>query len=383
MQPRGNLSAGRAEAHANCVGDSIVGVVANPMSGKDIRRVVTQATVFPAAEKVSMIQRMLAAFGAAGVHRALLSTDAGGISAGVFRALGRRGSEPRAGRAPWPEVEFLDGSPITQTAADTVTAVERMVSCGARVVVCLGGDGTARVAATAAGEVPLLPVSTGTNNAFPVVREATVAGLAAGLVATGTVPRADALTRAKVLRVEAGDRTETALVDVAVSAERHVATRAVWNPATLTQLFCAFAEPDAIGLSSVLGQLFPVGRRDPFGVMAMVGAGTAHPAGAGGTVRVTAPIAPGLVVPVDVAGTVRLEPGVAQPVRAEAGVLAVDGEREMTFGPGTRPVVTLRTDGPWCVDVPAVLAASARLGLLTRGLPPRGLLIHTKGGTDA
>jgi hypothetical protein len=44
----------------------------------------------------------------------------------------------------------------------------------------------------------------------------------------------------------------------------------------------------------------------------------------------------------------------------------VDGERELTFERGTRPTVTLRTDGPWCVDVPAVLAASARLGLLTR-----------------
>jgi len=28
------------------VGDAIVGVVANPLSGRDIRRLVTQATVF-------------------------------------------------------------------------------------------------------------------------------------------------------------------------------------------------------------------------------------------------------------------------------------------------------------------------------------------------
>lgn len=353
------------------MGDAIVGVVANPLSGRDIRRLVTQATVFPTAEKASMIQRMLAAFGAVGVHRALLSTDLGGVSAAVFRALGRR----RPGDPPWPEVEFLDGLPITQTAADTTAAVERMVACGARVIVCLGGDGTARIAASAVGEVPLLPVSTGTNNTFPVVREATIAGLAAGLVATGAVPRTGALSRTKILQVHAGDRTETALVDVAVSTERHVAARAIWDPATLTQLFCAFAEPDAIGLSSVLGQTAPVSRADPFGVTALIKEENEE-----GTERiVVAPIAPGLVVPVAVREVGRMTPGVACPVTAEAGVLAVDGERELTFEPGEHPSVTLRTDGPWCVDVPAVLAASARLGLLSRGLPTR----EQRGGTHA
>lgn len=358
------------------VGDAIVGVVANPLSGRDIRRLVTQATVFPTAEKASMIQRMLAAFGAVAVDKALLSVDLGGISAAVFRALSRR----RAGDPAWPEVEFLDGLPITQTAADTAAAVERMVACGARVIVCLGGDGTARIAAAAAGEVPLLPVSTGTNNAFPVVREATIAGLAAGLVATGAVPAADAVARAKVLRVRAGDRVETALVDVAVSTQRHVAARAVWDPATLTQLFCAFAEPDAIGLSSILGQACPAARTDPFGVTARIaghsggsrGVGVVPPRQQSAERTVVAPIAPGLVVPVGIAEIGRLAPGAEHPVTAEAGVLAIDGERELAFSPDTRPTVMLRTDGPWCVDVPAVLAASARLGLLTRGLLTRG-----------
>jgi len=207
--------------------------------------------------------------------------------------------------------------------------------------------------------VPLLPVSTGTNNAFPVVREATIAGLAAGLVATGAVPRADALTRAKVLEVRAGGRVETALVDVAVSTQAHVAARAVWDPATLTQLFCAFAEPDAIGLSSILGQVAPVSRTQQLGVTALIQNHDPER-------KVVAPIAPGLVVPVGIAEVRPMTPGTAYPVLAGAGVLAVDGERELTFGPGSRPAVTLRTDGPWCVDVPAVLAASARLGLLTR-----------------
>jgi hypothetical protein len=64
-----------------------------------------------------------------------------------------------------------------------------------------------------------------------------------------------------------------------------------------------------------------------------------------------------------------MRPGTVHRVGARAGVIAVDGERELTFEPGVQPTVRLRADGPRCVDVPAVLAASARLGLLRRARP--------------
>jgi predicted polyphosphate/ATP-dependent NAD kinase len=337
------------------MGDAIVGVTANPLSGRDIRRLVTHASVFPMAEKANMIQRMLTAFGAVGVQRVLHSTDLGGISAAVLRAIDRH----RDRDGVWPDVEFLDGQPILQTAQDTVGTVRRMVAAGAKVIVCLGGDGTARVTAAAVGDVPMLPLSTGTNNAFPVVREATIAGLAAGLVATGAAPADEVTSRAKILQVRVGERVETALVDVAVSTERHVGSRAVWDPATLSQLFCTFAEPEAIGLSSILGQMSPVARQDPLGITARLAPDA--------PLHILAPIAPGLVAPVGVLEIERMLAGTAYCVHATAGVIAVDGERELTFEPGERPEVLLRADGPRCVDVPAVLAASARLGLLRSG----------------
>src|ERR1700683_2463156 len=105
----------RASAQSKAMGDAVLGGVANPLSGRDIRRLVTQASVFPTAEKASMIQRMLTAFEAVGVHRVLLSPDLGGISAAVFRAVERQRSQGLR----WPEVEFLDGRPIRQTAQDT------------------------------------------------------------------------------------------------------------------------------------------------------------------------------------------------------------------------------------------------------------------------
>ncbi len=55
--------------------DVTVGVIANPMSGRDIRRLDASASVFPNAEKASMVVRLTAAAGALGVGRVLVSTD--------------------------------------------------------------------------------------------------------------------------------------------------------------------------------------------------------------------------------------------------------------------------------------------------------------------
>src|SRR5207253_9203820 len=106
-------------------------------------------------------------------------------------------------------------------------------------------------------------LSSGTNNVFPDLREATVTGLAAGLVALGRVPAGIALRRQKLLRIATstpGQPEEIALVDACVSTLTHVGARALWQPGTISEMAVTFAEPDAIGLSSVAGLLHPVRR---------------------------------------------------------------------------------------------------------------------------
>ncbi|WP_033290979.1 ATP-NAD kinase family protein [Amycolatopsis jejuensis] len=333
------------------MGEIVAGIVANPASGQDIRRLVTQASAVPAEEKARMVRRLLAAFAVTGVERVLLSSDLGGISAAVLRDLGQ---EPR------PDVELCDHGPLTGTALDTANAVHRMVDAGAGVIVCLGGDGTARVAAKACGDVPLLAVSTGTNNAFPQAREATVAGLAAGMIATGQVDVDLVTQRVSILEVVTKNRREIALVDVAVSMSKHVGAKAVWDPSALTELYCTFAEPDGIGLSSIAGQLCPSPRSSAEGVALQLG-----PVDTAAYV-VQAPIAPGLVRPVGVRGWGVLRPGVRVDLAAGGGVIAVDGERELELMNGEGAYVELRPDGPWCVDVRAVMAEAATQGLLRR-----------------
>jgi predicted polyphosphate/ATP-dependent NAD kinase len=349
-----NGRAGRATAALPTVPGSTIGIVANPMSGRDIRRLVAQASVFPNAEKTNMVLRLLAAAGTTGVETVLMSTDSMGVAGGVLRAQRKRRAD--AGR--WPALEFVQLDAITGTAADTRNLVAAMRTRGAAVVIVLGGDGTVRAASAESGEVPVLPLSTGTNNAFPEMWEATVAGTAAGLLATRRVPAEQSCYRAKVLRVSAGSAREIALVDVCVSTVTHLGSRALWQPDTLREVHCAFAEPHAIGLSSIAGLLHPATRTDPHGVAVRLAAPELA------RYSVLAPIAPGVILPIGVQDVRPLPPGEPRTVAVERGTVAVDGEREIEFGPRSPVTVTLSADGPYVLDVRSVLGAAAERRLL-------------------
>ncbi len=329
---------------------SSVGIIANPASARDIRRLVAHGAAVTTNDKITILRRVLAGLASTDVTHVLSMTDLAGISAGLWALA----DKPSA--ACWPKLEFVD-QVVEQTAADTVAATEAMVAAGVGAIVVLGGDGTNRIVASVCDDIPLVSISTGTNNAFARRIEPTVAGIAAGLVATGRVDVGAVVSRAKVLTVESGSRSERALVDVAVIDGDVVGAGAVWDPATISQLFLCFAEPDAIGLSSIGGQVCPTDRFDPAGLVVDIGRPAVR------TLR--APIAPGLVVGVDVASVSTLAPGQAVVVRASSGVVALDGERLFRFGRHDRPIVTLGSDGPLELDVRETLAQAARTGVMS------------------
>ena len=74
-----------------------VGVVANPASGRDVRRLVTGASVFDNAEKGAMVHRLMAGLGAAGVDRVVMMPAGSGFSQSLQRHLSGR-SPPRSAR---------------------------------------------------------------------------------------------------------------------------------------------------------------------------------------------------------------------------------------------------------------------------------------------
>lgn len=327
-----------------------VGIIVNPSSGRDIRRLLARASVFPTGEKINLVLRLLAALGAFDIGEALIMPDGSGIAAAIAREAAAEG---RRRARHMPSVRPL-AMPVTETAEDTARAVRIMAGAGVGAIAILGGDGTHRVVAAHCGDTPLLALSTGTNNAFPELREATTAGLAMALVVAGAVPPAVALRRNKLLRACYGERSELALVDVCVARQPFLGARAVWQPADLSRLFVTFGEPRGIGLSAIAGWALPVGRGDPWGAQLVFGPGA----------QILAPIAPGLLETVPIASAERLLPDVPVTILTEAGTVALDGERELELDPGASLSVTLDLSGPLTIDIDATLGYAARHGLL-------------------
>lgn len=336
---------------------STIGIIANPASARDIRRIVAHGGATTTHDKLNRLQRVMAGLGATGVERVISMADRAGLMAG----LGSLAQRPSA--AAWPTLEFVDQA-ITHTAKDTTNATRAMVSAGVGCIVVLGGDGTNRVVSLDSADTPLVSLSTGTNNAFPTPNEATIAGMAAGLVARDDRCRRAGTYRAKRLEVRCGDRFDAAVVDVAVSDHDAVGAGALWDVAGVSDVFLCFAEPGSIGLSAIGSHSEPTPRRGRTGLHVTLSPGA--------TTQVLAPIGPGLVVTVGIESATRLEP--LQPVRPkiESGVVAIDGERMFRFRAADALTITLSPGGPVVVDVAATLEFASKNGLLTTTAPTSG-----------
>jgi predicted polyphosphate/ATP-dependent NAD kinase len=228
-----------------------------------------------------------------------------------------------------------------------------MAEAGAGCIVALGGDGTTRAVAKTSGQVPLVSISTGTNNVFPTMIEGTVAGLAAAVVARGLADEA-VRTAPRLDIIRAGSLADIALVDAAVYDERLVASRAMWDASKIKEVVLSRVEPGSIGLSSI-GAHIP-------GDNHAAGRGLYLRMGIGGQ-RVLAAIAPGMMRAVSVVERRALLPGDEVPIAHCHCVLALDGEREIELRPGEAVSVRLNAGGPRVVDVRRAVEVAARAGV--------------------
>jgi predicted polyphosphate/ATP-dependent NAD kinase len=322
-----------------------VGCIANPMAGKDIRRLVAYGSRIDNHEKVNIVRRILLGLESAGVAEVLLMPDTFRIAAkaleGIHLPLRLR-------------MHILDME-VRGDAKDSLQAVQRMCNAGVRCLLILGGDGTHRVVAKASGMIPLVPISTGTNNVFPRMIEGTVAGLAAGFYACHAEQLDGVITPTKRLEIwRNGALHDIALVDVAVSAQQFVGARALWDASGIQELFLTQGTPSNIGLSSIAGWSRPITMADATGLHLILGDG-------GGQVR--APIAPGLIVPVGINHERLIEPGEHIPIRHAPAMLALDGERELLVRQGEHWEVALSWDGPKVLDVDRTLLLAQQRGL--------------------
>jgi predicted polyphosphate/ATP-dependent NAD kinase len=167
-----------------------VGIIANPASGKDIRRLVAHGSVFNNLEKVSIVRRALLGLQATGVEEIIFMPDYFGIGARAIDGL---------------KLALKTSTlkmPLRGTQDDSTEAADRFRDMQVGCIITRGGDGTNRAVAKGCGKIPLLPISTGTNNVFPYMIEGSIAGLAAGVVTLQMVQLDRVIQQTKRLEIE-------------------------------------------------------------------------------------------------------------------------------------------------------------------------------------
>lgn len=315
---------------------STVGLIVNPTAGRDIRRLVGGASVSDDYGKRRTAQCVLSGLSLVGPCEVLCMPTRSGLASAAIE-------DPPEGVS----ASLLEG-PVTATRKDTRRAAETFADV-ADCVVTIGGDGTVRDVASEVDDVPILAISTGTNNVVPTPIEGTVAGAAAGYVASGAVSVRDATTRHGTVeaRVERDGEEETVrgMATMGVLDREFLGTRAILDAGEFRVGVVSRASRGEIGLSGVAGALVSHRAHDPGGIGMRLDPDVRE--------NVRAITAPGVVSEVGVSAWDRLDPGESFAVEVDRGVLTADGERVKELTDATVRLAT-REEGPLLVDPSAV-----------------------------
>jgi hypothetical protein len=313
-------------------GSPSLGIIVNPMSGRDVRRVMARASTSAHQEKQQQVARLIVSALQHGVDRIFLGNE-------PFR-IGARASENLAERD---RVRLLD-YPLTHTARDTETMAQMMWDEGCRTFIVLGGDGTSRIVARKFPDAILLPLSTGTNNVFPFREEATIAGAAAALVASGRLAFDDACTRCKRIIIDSPvdpEISDIALIDAVVLHQDVMGSFMPFEGSQLGTLILTRAEPGSVGMSPIGGYLEASTHLDNWGMLVECDASAAD--------RLPVPLSPGLWQDVGIKDYKRLPLGMPVAL-GSTGILAFDGDRSYDLAKVSPLTARVERDGPWIID---------------------------------
>lgn len=328
-----------------------LGIIANPMSGRDSRRLTARAESVSHESKRNQISPIVVGAVAAGCTRILAPYDPRRLVLGALENMNIGA-----------EVEEIR-NPITHSAEDTRQAVREMKARGCDVIIVMGGDGTSRIVTQVWQDVVMMPLSTGTNNVFPMWIEPTIAGMAAGLVASGRLSKDEASERAKIITAtfENGEK-DIALVDALFLQGDRIGNLGPFEPEFMKTLVLTRAEPDAVGMSPLGGLLCPASAADDFGVRVDF---CGHNEG-GRLLR--APVSPGLFRSAHILSAQRLPLSHETTIHGP-GILAYDGDRERKLAEGENASITVERNGPWVINPQRTLQLAAERQLMA-DLPP-------------
>lgn len=377
-----------------------IGIIANPASGKDIRRLVSYATVIDNQEKVNILKRIVLAAQSFGAEQIYFMPDSFQMGLRVIQDL-------TADHSLSARCEVLE-LPCKDCTGDTTLSARRMEELGASCIVVLGGDGTSRAAAKGVTRTPLLPISTGTNNVYPVMAEGTVAGMAAAFaaqtrpgrtdksangVSSGTDEEATGVFSGSTdeaaggaffaeevcmrdKRIELyinGTFADLALVDVVLTMDQCIGARAIWETDRIREILVTRCHPASIGFSAIAGSLAIVRPEDDFGYMVKADSGSGKTGRTAkrntGRIEVLAPIAAGLLQTFAISKHGTLQMNRDYDYRIEENCMAaLDGERELRLRSGDLLTARITREGPLRVDIKKTLERACLAGgfLLSR-----------------
>ena len=317
--------------------DIKIGIIVNPFSGRDVRRVAARASTSDHQEKQQQVTRLALGALSQGVNKIYLAHDPFRINEKAVENLPERD-----------KMEVLRFN-LTHSAEDTTTMAQKMWERGCKLFIVLGGDGTSRVLARAFPNAVILPLSTGTNNVLPYRVEASVAGMAAGLVATGKVPR-DTCLRCKQIHIKKENKTDIALIDAVLLKDDFMGSMLPFKAENLSTVLLTRAEPASIGISPIGGFFEPTGHHDDHGVLVQCDPRA--------TRQINVPISPGLHSYVGVDSVKRI--ALRDSVKFQGpGVLAFDGDRTIKLSTNDVATATVIRDGPFVVEAEKVMAIAA------------------------
>lgn len=330
---------------------STIGIIANPASGKDIRRLVSHATVVDNNEKINIVKRIILAAQGAGVKGVVIMPDTFLIGYKASEAL----KSSKELKIP---VEILDMR-IKGSVEDTILAARLMEENKVQCIIALGGDGTSRAVAKSITTTPLISISTGTNNVYPEMLEGTVVGIAAAAVSTRTSNLGQSCRRDKRIEIlKDGKMLDIALVDCVISKQTYIGSRAIWDPEDIQSVIVSRANPASIGFSTIVGVKKIIGEDDDFGASINVNVGE---------FQLVAPIAAGTMK------EIRVDEPLIHPLDETfsmsmdyKGIMALDGERELPFKKGDIFEFKITRDGPYRVNIKKTIESAQLNGFFNR-----------------
>jgi predicted polyphosphate/ATP-dependent NAD kinase len=324
-----------------------IGIIANPASGKDIRRLVSYATTIDNQEKVNIVKRIILAAQAIGVDEIYFMPDTFQIG---FTAKDNLILDGKLNS----NIHILD-MPLNASSADTTASAARMEELGVGCIVVLGGDGTSRAAAKGINHTPLLPLSTGTNNVYPSMIEGTVAGMAAAAVATMDNGIGCCIRDKRVEVFLNGVYVDMALVDAVISDDLFVGSRAIWDMSKIQHIVVTRCHPASIGFSAVAGCARVVRDTDEWGLSLKI-SDTGE--------SILAPVAAGVLDIVKITQVNSIPLNTEHIIQAKQDcMIALDGEREIKVKKGDNITFKITRNGPMRVKFHEVLEQAALQGL--------------------